>query len=143
MRPAIGCDLGVLGAYHRRVMVSDAHDPPGDGRVRELLEDNLRLREEIARLNARIEVLQERLGAQDAADEHHRAELDAARAETADALVHMKEAQVRVEEWRRRVADAEERRALAERQREQAEHERTAVIAVMGRRARKLLDIGD
>lgn len=124
-------------------MASDAHNTPGEGRVRQLLEDNTRLREQVARLNGQIEVLQERLGAQDAADEHHRVELETARAETADALAHLKQAQVRVDEWRRRVADAEERQAIAERQREQAEQERAAVIAAMGRRARKLLDSAD
>lgn len=123
--------------------VGDDAIAPGERRVRELLEDNTRLREELARLNGQIEVLQERLGAQDAADEHHRVELESARAETADALAHFKEAQVRVEEWRRRVADTEERHALADRQREQAEHERAAVIAALGRRARKQLDIAD
>lgn len=124
-------------------MPDNAHDEPGGHRVRELLEDNDRLREELARLHGQIEVLQERLSAQDAADEHHRVELEAARAETADALAHLKEAQVRVEEWRRRLADAEERKALSERQCEQAEQERAAVIAALGRRARKHLDIAD
>lgn len=124
-------------------MATDAHDTPGESRVRELLADSTRLREEVAKLNGQLEVLQERLSAQDAADEHHRVELETARAETADALAHLKEAQVRVEEWRRRVSEADERRALAERQREQAEQERAAVIAAMGRRARKLLDSPD
>ena len=124
-------------------MASDAYGGPGDSRVRELLDDNTRLGEELARLHGQIQVLQERLSAQDAADEHHRVELETARAETADALAHLKEAQVRVEEWRRRLADAEERQALAERQREQAEHERAAVIAALGRRARKHLDVAD
>lgn len=122
---------------------TDDADPaaPGESRVRELLEDNARLCHELARLQGQIEVLQERLSAQDAADEHHRVELETARAETADALSHLKEAQVRVDEWRRRVADAGERQVLAERQREQAEQQRAAVIAALGRRARKHLDI--
>ena len=126
-------------------MPSDAPDgtAPREARVRELLDDNARQRDELARLRGQIEVLQERLGAQDAADEHHRVELETARAETADALAHLKEAQARVEEWRRRVTDAEERQALAERQREQAEQERAAVITALGRRARKHLDIAD
>lgn len=124
-------------------MVSDAHNEPVESRVRELLVDHTRLREELSRLHGRIDVLQERLSAQDAADEHHRVELETARAETADALAHLKEAQVRVDEWRRRVADAEERVALADRQRDQAEQERAAVIASLGRRARKHLDVAD
>ena len=124
---------------------TDDADPAshGESRVRELLEDNTHLRHELARLQGQIEVLRERLSAQDAADEHHRVELETARAETGDTLSHLKEAQVRVEEWRRRVADAEERQGLAERQRELAEQERAAVIAALGRRARKHLDIVD
>lgn len=123
-------------------MANDADDvvTSGTSRVRELLDDNARLREDLARLQGQVEVLRERLSAQDAADEHHRVELETARAETADALAHLKEAQTRVEEWRRRVADAEKRRTLAERQRRQAEQDRTAVIAALGRRARKHLD---
>lgn len=52
----------------------------------------------------------------------------------------LKEAQVRVEEWRKLVAEARDRLAVAERQRDEAERERAAVIAAMGRRARKQLD---
>ena len=115
--------------------------PPSDSRIRETLGDNARLRDELAQLQGQVAVLQERLGAQDAADEHHRVELETARAEAADAVAQLKGAQVRVEEWRQRVADADERRSLAEAQREQAEQERAAVIAALGRRSRKLLDV--
>lgn len=127
-------------------MARDADDDaaaPGASRVRELLDDNTHLRDELARRQGQIEVLQERVSAQDAADDHHRVELESARAETADALARLREAQVRVEEWRRRLADAEERLVLAERQRAQAQQERAAVIAALGRRARKHLDIAD
>lgn len=110
-----------------------------DNRLTELRDDNARLQLEVARLEGQIEVLQERLGAQDAADEHHRVELESARAETADALARLKEAQVRVEEWRRSVTEARERQALAECQRDRAEEERAAVVAALGRRARKQL----
>lgn len=108
--------------------------------MHELLEENERLKMELARLEGQIQALLERLGAQDAADEHHRAELEAARTEAADARVELKEAQVRVEEWRRAVADVRERLAMSERQREAAERERAAVISVMGRRARRQLE---
>ena len=122
-------------------MVSDADPSPAPtGRVQELFEDNTRLRSEIAGLQGQLDVLRERLGAQDAADERHRVELESARSEASDALAQLREAQVRVEEWRRRVTEAGERQALAERQREQAEHERAAVITALGRRARKHLD---
>lgn len=105
-----------------------------------MLDENERLRLEIAQLEGQLGVLHERLGAQDAADEHHRAELEAARTEAAGARAELKEAHVRVEEWRRLVAEARERQALADRQRDRAEQERAVVIAALGRRARKHLD---
>lgn len=106
-------------------------DPPNE---------NERLRLEIARLHGQIVALQERLGAQDAADEHHRVELDVARGEAADARLELKEAQIRVDEWRRLVAESRERQALADLQRDRAEQERAAVISILGRRARKHLE---
>lgn len=126
-------------------MASEANDAmaAGESRVHVLLDDNADLREQVARLRGQMEALQERLAAQDAADEHHRVELETARSVAADALAQLKEAQVRVEEWRRRVDEAGERQALAERQRDQAEQERAAVIAALGRRSRKHLDIAD
>lgn len=106
----------------------------------DLLAENERLRFELARLQGQIEALKERFAAQDAADEHHRAELEAVRADAALAQVALKEAQVRLEEGRRQVAEAREHQAQAERQRDRAEQERAAVIAVLGRRARKHLE---
>lgn len=99
-----------------------------------------RLRLEVARLRGQLEVLEQRISAQDAADEHHRVELEVAREEAANARAELRDAQVRVEEWRRSVAEARDRLATAERQRDQAEAERAAVIAALGRRARKHLD---
>jgi chromosome segregation ATPase len=108
-------------------------------RVHELFDENAQLRREIAGLEGRIEALQQGLSAQDAADEHRRVELEVARADVADARAELREAQVRVEEWRRQVAEAREREAVAARRCEDAERERAAVIAVLGRRARKQL----
>jgi len=101
--------------------------------------DPERLRVELSRAQGHIEALQRQLAELDAADEQRRAELEAARAEAAEARAGLKEAHVRVEEWRRQVAETRERLAEAERQRAQAEQERAAVIAALGRRARKLL----
>ncbi|HEY8525812.1 MAG TPA: hypothetical protein VIL48_12645 [Acidimicrobiales bacterium] len=98
---------------------------------------------ELGRLQGQVKVLEERLAAADAAEEHHRAELEAARSEAADARVALKEAQVRVEEWRRRVEDLERRLADAEKARRRAEEERSAVIAALGRRARKQLSLAE
>jgi len=101
--------------------------------------DAERLRLQLARAHGHIEALQRQLAELDAADEQRRAEFEVARAEAADARAALKEAHVRVEEWRRQVAEVRERLAEAERQRAQAEQERAAVIAALGRRARKLL----
>lgn len=98
-----------------------------------------RLRLEVARLQGQAEVLHAHIADLDAADEHRRAEIDAAWAEAADARVAQKEAQTRLEEWRRQLDDARERLSEAERQRAQAEQERAAVVAALGRRARKHL----
>lgn len=101
--------------------------------------DPARLRLELARAHGHIQALQRQIAEFDAVDEQRRAELEAARAEAADARAALKEAQVRVEEWRRQVAEARDRLAESERQRAQAEQERAAVIAALGRRARKVL----
>jgi chromosome segregation ATPase len=96
---------------------------------------------ELGRLEGQVKVLEERLAAADAAEEHHRAEMEVARSEAADAQVALKEAQVRMEEWRRRVDDMRRRLEDAEKARRQAEEERSAVIAVLGRKARKQLSL--
>lgn len=98
---------------------------------------------ELGRLQGQVKVLEERLAAADAAEEHHRVELDAARSEAADARAALKEAQVRVEEWRRRVEDMQRRLDAAEKARQRAEEERSAVIAVLGRKARKQLSLAE
>jgi predicted nucleic acid-binding Zn-ribbon protein len=94
---------------------------------------------ELGRLEGQVRVLEERLAAADAAEDHHRVELEAARSDASDARVALKEAQVRVEDWRRRVDDMQRRLADAEEARRRAEEERSAVIAVLGRKARKQL----
>ena len=104
------------------------------------LTENMRLRLEIARLEGQVHALQQRLSAQDAADEHHRVELELARSETANARAEMKAAQARAEEWRRLGSEARERQADAERQRDQAATERATIIAGLGRRGRKHLE---
>jgi chromosome segregation ATPase len=98
---------------------------------------------ELGRLEGQVRVLEERLAAADAAEEHHRVEVEAARSEATDAQVALKEAQVRVEEWRRRVDDMRRRLDEAEAERRRAEEERSAVIAVLGRKARKQLSLTD
>lgn len=123
-------------------MGSDARpaSAAGERRFHEVLDQNESLRLEIARLGGQLDALKQRVAAQDAADEHHRAELDAARSDAADARIELKEAQSRFDQARRLAAEAQERLELAERQRERAEQERAAVIAALGRRARRHLD---
>lgn len=94
---------------------------------------------ELGRLQGQIKVLEERLAALDAAEEHHRVELEAARAEAADASAALREWQARAEEWRKQVDDLRTRVGTAEAQRERAEDERAAVIASLGRKARRAL----
>jgi hypothetical protein len=95
---------------------------------------------ELGRLQGQVKVLEERLAAADAADEQHRVELDAARAEAADAQAALRESQARAEEWRRQVEDFKARLVDSEAQRRRAEDERTAIIDKLGRRARRQLD---
>lgn len=110
-----------------------------NSRLREVLDENERLRLAVATLEGELRAVQERLGAQDAADEHHRAELEVARAEAAEARAELRDAQARMDEWRRQIAEARERLDTADRRTRVAEQERAAVIAALGRRARKHL----
>lgn len=94
--------------------------------------DALRLR--VERLEGELAAWRERVSAQDAADEHRRAELEAARAEAAGARAELAAAQVRVEEWKRLVAEARERVASAELRCTRTEEERAALVAQLERR---------
>jgi len=73
------------------------------------------------------------------AEEHHRAELEAARVEASEARAAQLADQVRVEELRRTMADLRSRLEQAEEARTRAENERAAVIAALGRKARRSL----
>lgn len=90
------------------------------------LVETQQLRLEVAWITGQIEVLQARLADLDAADEHRRAELDAARADAADAHAELRDAQARMAEQRRQVTELRDRLAEAERQRATAEPERAA-----------------
>lgn len=96
-------------------------------------------RREIARLTGALDALRVRFAEVDAADDYRRAELEGARAEAADARAQLREAQVRVDEYRRQVTELQQRCEQADEQRLRAEQERAAVIAALGRRARKVL----
>lgn len=109
-------------------------------RVHELLAENDELRLEVARLGGQLEAINARVGAQDAADEHRRVELEVALRELGDVRAELREAHVRVDEWRRRLSDTREQLAQAERQRDEAVQERAAVIAALGRRARREIE---
>ena len=98
--------------------------------------DALRLR--IERLEGELAVLRERTSAQDAADEHRRAELEAARLDASSARADLAAAQVRVEEWRRVVAEARERLTSAELRCERSEDERAVLVAMLDRKRKGL-----
>ena len=91
-------------------------------------------------LEGQLAVLKTELAGLQAADEHRRAELEAAHAEAADARAAEREWQGRLEESRRMIADLRDRLAVAETQLHQAEQERAAVIAALSRRARRQLE---
>jgi chromosome segregation ATPase len=98
---------------------------------------------ELGRLQGRVKLLEERLAAADAAEEHHRVEMEVARADAADARAEQREAQARADEWRRQVDELRRRLDEAEAPRQRAEDERSAVIAALGRRARRQLSPTD
>ena len=121
--------------------MSRTEGPADSGLVRNAVEDERqRLTLEVARLQGEVAALRDRWAADEVAVEHHRAELDAARQEAAEARASQRADQARLEEIRRTVSDLRNRLEEAEEGRRQAEKERAAVIAALGRRARKQLD---
>jgi len=109
--------------------------------LRDALEDERQaLRLHVARLEGEVTTLRDGLAAREASEEHHRTELDAARRDAADAQAAQRADQVRVEEGRRLLAELRSRLEQAEEARVRAENERAAIIAALGRKARKLLE---
>ena len=104
-----------------------------------LTDDSPDPRLEVARLAGQVEVLASQLAELQSADEHHRAELEAARAEQAEARAAEREWQGRLEESRRMIAELRDRLSAAEAAKVRAEEERQAVIAALGRKARRHL----
>ncbi|MGH2604429.1 MAG: hypothetical protein ACRDJ9_34200 [Dehalococcoidia bacterium] len=77
----------------------------------------------VAFLEGQVHALELQLAAMAAADEHHRVELDAARAEAADARAAEREWQGRLEEHRRLSAEIRGRLETAEEKLRRAEEE--------------------
>ena len=94
---------------------------------------------EIARLQGEVAALREQHAATEIAEEHHRAELAAAHLEVAEARAAQLADQARLEELRRTLGDLRSRLEQAEETRTRAENERAAVIAALGRKARRSL----
>jgi len=96
-----------------------------------------------ARLEGRIEELGAELAAMTATEAQLRVELEQARAQTAAAETALADSQrlagAREATLRQRVADLEERLGEAKATQARAEDERAAVIAALGRRARRKL----
>jgi chromosome segregation ATPase len=102
-------------------------------------DERQRLMLEVARLQGEVAALRDDRAAAEVAAEHQRAELDAVRQEAADAQAAQRVDQARLEEIRRVVSDLRERADEADQSRRRAENERAAVIAALGRKARRLL----
>lgn len=94
---------------------------------------------EVARLQGEVAALRNQKATEEVAQGHLRTELDAARAEVADARAAQRADQARVEELRRTLSDLRLRLEQAEEARQLAEKERAAVIAALGRKAKRQL----
>ena len=94
-----------------------------------------------AQLEGQLDALQSELASLYAADEYRRAELEAVRAEAAEARAAEREWQGRLDESRRLIAELRGQLATADEQLRRAEAERAAVIAALGRRARRRLEV--
>lgn len=107
--------------------------------------DELRLR--VAHLEGELASAQAEVAALAAADQQARVELEAARAEAAAATERaalvQRHADEQAEAFRNKLADLEERLAEARRLEQIAESERSAVIAALGRKARRHLALDD
>jgi predicted nucleic acid-binding Zn-ribbon protein len=93
----------------------------------------------IAHCEGQIEMLRAQIAGLEATDEHHRVELEAARAEAADAQAGLREAQARLEERQHLVEDLRARLEAARTAQSRAEQERAVVIEALGRRAKRRL----
>ena len=94
---------------------------------------------QVAVLQGRVQALEGQLAMLAAADEHRRAELQAALTEAAEARGAQREWQARLDDSRSLIAELRARLAVAEEALARAEEERAAVIAALGRRAKKEL----
>lgn len=107
----------------------------------ELLEE---LRTRLAHREGELQATQAQLAALEATEGQLRVELEMARVEAAtsqDSLARLQRyADEQQKSLRGRIADLEEQRDEALQSRRQAEQERAAVIAALGRRARRLVE---
>jgi chromosome segregation ATPase len=107
----------------------------------ELLEE---LRHRQAHLEGELAATREQVAGLDATEAQLRRELERAQVEAATAQTSLAHAQRLADEQTRvlrtRVADLEEERDEVRRARQQAEQERSAVIAALGRRARRRVE---
>jgi chromosome segregation ATPase len=90
-------------------------------------------------LEGQIEVLRTQLAGFEAADEHHRAELVAARAEAAEAQATLRESQARLDDRLQLIADLRSQLEATRAALARAERERAAVIEALGWRAKRRL----
>jgi predicted nucleic acid-binding Zn-ribbon protein len=95
--------------------------------------------DELARLSGKLDDVVRHMASLDAVEQQHQVELDTAKAEAAEAQAALREWQAKGEEWRRQLKETKHRLDAAESRCRRAEEERSAVIAALGRKGRRLL----
>lgn len=98
-----------------------------------------RVLDELGHLRSQLDVMLQHMAGLDSAEEQHRVELDQAKAEAAEAQAALREWQAKAEEWRRQLKETKHRLDAAEARYRRAEEDRSAVIAALGRKGRRLL----
>jgi chromosome segregation ATPase len=102
------------------------------------------LRHEVARLEGELTATRAQVATLESAEQQLRAETEACKVGEATARAELAQLQRRADEHdevaRKQIAALEEQLAQARRLEEQAESERAAVIAALGRRARRQLE---
>ena len=98
-----------------------------------------RVLDELAQVRSKVDELVQHMAALDAVEDQHRVELNATRAEATEAQAALREWQAKAEEWRRQLKETKHRLETAESRVRRAEEDRSAVIAALGRKGRRLL----
>jgi predicted nucleic acid-binding Zn-ribbon protein len=95
--------------------------------------------DELGQLRGRLDDICQRMAALEMAEDQHQVELDTAKAEAAEFQAALREWQAKAEEWRRQLKETKHRLDAAEARCRRADEDRSAVIAALGRKGRRLL----